>query len=110
MTAHIFTIEADARKLAADIDARIGYPLAGLRCAAGACEGACDPVYTTTHAEVTKHPTLELWAYEHDASTAGMVVRAEVAAKNATSVATLPDDWKPADAVAIDALVEEKLP
>lgn len=86
MFAVVFSVLADARGLADQVDAGVGCPIAGESVGGG----QHDDQPTTTYAPVIKHPTQALWAYPSDAVTAPYIAAAGLVA------ASLDSSWQPA--------------
>lgn len=58
----VFTVQKDANDYAAAVDSKYGYPKPGKDIGGGVHAPPAQSV-TTSHAAVTKHPTLALWSY-----------------------------------------------
>jgi hypothetical protein len=65
MTAYVFSSMVDATSFSASMDARLGYPKAGVNIGPGLHASIAEGT-TLRHGEVVQHPTLMAWRYPDD--------------------------------------------
>lgn len=94
MSSIVFTLQSDAQSFASAVDAKLGYPRAGVN-VGGGIHGPS--VTTQRHSDVLQHPTLPQWAFLAYDATAQGVVNASVnpvpVPATGTIVASLDASW-----------------
>ena len=94
MTGLIVNNFGHATAILARVNARLGYPKAGVDIGGGLHATALQSM-TTSHASVRAHPTLSLWAIQGGPELLAIIVqlRADVPAATIPSPAALTPDW-----------------